>query len=99
MLKLHSSPPLAPAECGGDQPAEAPSQSRFRRAFLHRDEVSRHLWDAFAIRVAPATLAKLASTGGGPKFHKVGRTPIYPLDEVEAWARKRLGPLLSSSSD
>ncbi len=26
--------------------------------------------------VAPATLAKLASIGGGPAFHKASRTPL-----------------------
>lgn len=99
MLKTHNSPPLAPVDCGAAPPAEAAPARHRQRAFLQRDDVSRHLWDAWGMRVAPATLAKLASSGGGPKFHKVGRTPIYPLDEVNAWARKRLGPLLSSASD
>jgi hypothetical protein len=49
--------------------------------------------------VAPATLAKLACVGGGPQFHRAVRTPLYPREELDAWAAERLGKLKRSTSD
>jgi len=66
---------------------------------LRRDEASDYLRETYNIRYAPATLAKMVSTGGGPRYHKVNRSPLYPVAELDAWARKLLGPLHSSSSD
>jgi hypothetical protein len=51
------------------------------------------------LEVAPATLAKYAWEGGGPLFQKVGRVPLYPVEELDAWALKRLGRLRRSTSD
>src|SRR3954451_15563879 len=49
---------------------------------------------------APATLAKYASIGGGPRFlHDNGRIPLYPETALDEWARSRLSPLKSSTSD
>jgi hypothetical protein len=44
-------------------------------------------------------LAKLFSAGGGPPVRRVGRIPYYDVDELDAWARKQLGPLLTSTSN
>lgn len=38
---------------------------------LRREHASEYLDVVFGITVAPATLAKLACVGGGPRFHKV----------------------------
>ncbi len=66
---------------------------------LNRCEASDYLRDVYGIQLAPATLAKMITTGGGPRYFKANRSPLYPLDELDAWARRRLGPLRSSSSD
>lgn len=66
---------------------------------LVREEASAYLKQVYGIRRAPATLAKMASTGGGPRFHKINRSPLYPVAELDVWARKQLGPLRSSSAD
>jgi len=39
------------------------------------------------------------TTGGGPRYYKATRSPLYPTDELDAWAQRHLGPLRSSSSD
>lgn len=70
-----------------------------RKCNLRRDEASEYLRDTYNIRCAPATLAKMVSAGGGPRYHKVNRSPLYPVAELDIWARKQLGPLHSSSSD
>ena len=66
---------------------------------LRRWEASEYLELAHGLTIAPATLAKLASTGGGPSFHAVSRAPLYPTDELDAWAARRLGKLVSSTSE
>lgn len=66
---------------------------------LRRDEASAYLLQRYNIRCAPATLAKMVTTGGGPRYFKSNRSPLYPRDELDSWATRHLGPLRSSSSD
>ena len=48
--------------------------------------------------VAPATLAKLASIGGGPVFESFGRKPLYRPADLLMWVRaKSSGPRRSTS--
>jgi lysozyme family protein len=48
-------------------------------------------------RTAPATLAKLASMGGGPTFESFGRKPLYREADLLAWAQARTtGPRQST---
>jgi len=67
---------------------------------LRRSEAARYLRDVHGIPVQPATLAKwhCLRSDGPPAYH-AGRVPLYPLDELDAWAIRRLGPLRSSTSD
>ena len=70
-----------------------------RKPRLRRSEASRYLELAHGVKVAPATLAKLATVGGGPPYHKFGRWPLYPVPELDRYACERLGALVRSSSD
>jgi len=45
----------------------------------------------WGIERAPGTLAKLAVVGGGPRFRKAGRVPLYAPVDLDAWARELLG--------
>ena len=67
---------------------------------LRRTDAARYLRDVHGIPVQPATLAKwhCVSSDGPPAYH-AGRVPLYPRDELDAWAIRRLGPLRSSTSD
>ncbi len=65
---------------------------------LRRWIASRYLEEVHGLHVAPATLAKYATLGGGPCFHRVGRIPLYPVTELDRWAECRLGPLVASTS-
>ncbi|MBB5046153.1 hypothetical protein HNR60_000895 [Rhodopseudomonas rhenobacensis] len=65
---------------------------------LRREHASEYLDVVFGITIAPATLAKYVTIGGGPEFQKVNRTPLYPRHSLDAWAKKKLGPLIASSS-
>lgn len=66
---------------------------------MRRREASAYLLEMHGISLMPATLAKLAVVGGGPRFRTDGRFPLYELQELDAFAEARLGPLRSSTSD
>lgn len=66
---------------------------------LRRVEASAYLHEHHGIVRSPATLAKLAVIGGGPRFQKVGRTPLYPVEELDAYASRLISPLKASTSD
>jgi hypothetical protein len=64
---------------------------------LDRQQAAAFL-TANGYRTAPATLAKLASMGGGPVFASFGRKPLYREADLIAWAQARTtGPRRSTS--
>lgn len=65
---------------------------------LSRAEASQYLFEKHQIQLKPATLAKMAVVGGGPEFQIDGRRPLYPIDRLDAYAAKRLSPLVSTTS-
>jgi len=75
--------------------------SALRKPRLRRWEASEYLLLAHGITVAPSTLAKYVSVGGGPKYQKFNSngTPLYPKEELDLWARERLGEPIRHSSD
>ena len=48
--------------------------------------------------VSPATLATKATRGGGPPFQKFGPRPLYRWGDAIQWARTKLGPVVTSTS-
>ncbi len=65
--------------------------------YLSRKEASTFL-SALGLFIAPSTLAKLASVGGGPVFRRFGRQVKYLPSDLIAWAETRLsGPVRSTS--
>jgi hypothetical protein len=84
-------------DTGGNSAPELPKHLQKPR--LRRWEASEYMAFAHGLTIAPATLAKLASIGGGPGFHRVGRIPLYPRDELDRWATEKLGRMLMSTSE
>jgi len=39
---------------------------------------------------SPSWLAKLAAIGGGPRFHKIGRFPVYTRADLDLWIEGRI---------
>ncbi len=66
---------------------------------LRRTEASEYLKEIWGIDRAPSTLAKLATLGGGPRFRRANRIPLYPPEFLDEWARSILSPPLNSTSD
>lgn len=65
---------------------------------LRRWEAAQYLMRQHGIGIAPSTLAKYATVGGGPRFQKAGRIPLYPVDELNLWAAEKLGAVVGSTS-
>lgn len=70
-----------------------------RKPRLRRWEAADYLRLVHGIEVAPATLAKWASVGGGPAYQKVNRTPLYPTTELDAWAAGKLSDPVRNTSE
>jgi hypothetical protein len=66
--------------------------------YLRRHDAADYLKRKYGFG-ARATLAKLATVGGGPKFRKFGRITLYTEEMLDAWAEARMGPPQSSTSD
>jgi hypothetical protein len=49
--------------------------------------------------ISAATLATLASRGGGPVYRHFGTRVVYRLSDLIAWAESRLGPVIKSTSE
>lgn len=69
------------------------------RPRLRRADVPAYMAQTHGIDIAVATLAKLASIGGGPSMEYIGRTPLYAKASLDAWARQRLGTPVNSTSE
>jgi hypothetical protein len=81
--------PPGPASQGWSRPQAAAAPPSRREPLPAR---------AWGLQRAPATLAKLAVTGGGPGFHKAGRWPLYDPDDLDEWASRLIGKALVSTS-
>lgn len=66
---------------------------------LCRTEASAYLLSRWGIRRSPRTLAKYAVTGGGPRFRKAGRTPLYSVRDLDTFAVGSLSKLVASTSE
>ncbi len=74
-----------------------PNASKLRR--MRRSEASAYLYDKWGITRTPGTLAKLASTGGGPVLEYDGRIPLHTPEALDNWARAQLSPPVASTSE
>jgi hypothetical protein len=75
------------------------STPRKSERLRRRSAAAEYIRSTWGIPCAPRFLAKLAVIGGGPPFRRAGRTPLYPEDGLDDWARRRLGPRVRSTSE
>lgn len=64
---------------------------------LPRSEAAR-LLQSFGLRTTAASLATMATRGGGPPYFKIGKLCMYRLSDLEMWIAKRCTGLLDSTS-
>jgi len=67
--------------------------------YLRRKQAARYLNDDWGVPTAASTLAKKAVVGGGPAFHSAGRIPLYSVEELDRYAKAKLGKPRKSTSD
>jgi hypothetical protein len=67
---------------------------RFRRT-----EASVYLWEKHGIKRAPATLAKDAVKGGGPKMTYVFGLPLYTADHLDEYAKEGISAPVRSTAE
>jgi hypothetical protein len=67
-------------------------------SLLRRRECAAAL-TAMGFPISPATLASLATRGGGPPFRRFSRYVIYRWDEVLEWAQGRTTKAVGSTSE
>jgi hypothetical protein len=79
-----------------DHAPQTPAPVRPR--LLSRREASGYLLEAHGLTCAAATLAKYASTGGGPVYRRFGHQVVYAPADLDAWASTRVsGPVATAS--
>ncbi|MEH2566084.1 hypothetical protein [Bradyrhizobium sp. AZCC 2289] len=67
--------------------------------FLRRRLAAKYLSEDWGLPTAASTLAKKAVVGGGPAFHSAGRIPLYDREELDRYAKAKLGKPRKSTSD
>ncbi|MGO9055929.1 MAG: hypothetical protein ACLQU2_00860 [Candidatus Binataceae bacterium] len=65
---------------------------------LRRAEAARYVQDGRGYPCSPKTLAKYAVVGGGPRFRKAGRFPLYDPNDLDDWINDKLSDLVTSTS-
>jgi hypothetical protein len=69
------------------------------RRLLRRSEAARYVEDEWGYPCSPRTLAKKACIGGGPRFRKAGRIPLYEPPDLDDWVRGLLTRRVGSTSE
>jgi hypothetical protein len=67
--------------------------------YTTRRFAAKYMRETFGIRCSEKWLAKLAVTGGGPRYWKDGRAVLYRRDALDAWVARRVSGPWTSSSD
>jgi hypothetical protein len=68
--------------------------------YLRRDDAAAYVRQKHKINCTAGYLAKLASAGGGPVFHRLdNRWVHYTEDDLDAWALSRISGPLRKASD
>jgi hypothetical protein len=75
-------------------------QERAHRGRNHRRrEAAAYVREKYNVPCTEATLATIASRGGGPCFSLFGRTPIYSETDLDSWVEARMGSPVRSTSE
>jgi hypothetical protein len=64
-----------------------------------RREAAAYIRGKHNVPCTEATLATLASRGGGPSFYLFGRIPIYTDQGLDSWVKERMGEPVRSTSE
>jgi len=65
---------------------------------LRRYEASKYLFEKHGINRTVGTLAKLATVGNGPAFHKCNKVVLYSRHDLDSWAQAIRSATVTSTS-
>lgn len=65
---------------------------------MRRSKAGEYLQEKYGFGTA-GTLAKLAVVGGGPRFCKIGKFPVYTAEDLDAWVQSKISKPVSSTSE
>jgi len=65
----------------------------------NREDAARYVREKYARPCSTNLLDKMAVTGLGPEFRKVGRFVVYEESALDAWALPQIGPPQRSTSE
>jgi hypothetical protein len=65
----------------------------------NREDAARYIREKYARPCSTNLLDKLAVSGLGPEFRKVGRFVVYEETALDAWALPQIGPPQRSTSE
>lgn len=71
----------------------------FPSVFLSRRLAAKYVRENYGLRCSEKWMAKLAVTGGGPRYFKDGRAVVYRRDFLDSWVMQRISGPCTSSSD
>lgn len=66
--------------------------------YLRRKQAGEYLKSQYGFG-SEKSLAKLATVGGGPLFHKAANAAIYRPEDLDSWALAKIGKAQRSTSD
>jgi hypothetical protein len=92
LLKVFMKPSYAPgqsAATGGEQ----------MQKLLKRKEVPDYLEQTHGVRYSTSTLGRLACSGDGPTFRRIGRHTFYAAADLDLWIESKTSPPLQRTSD
>jgi hypothetical protein len=67
-------------------------------SYLRRNQAAAYITERYFPN-SSKTLAKLAVIGGGPRYRKAGRIPIYERPDLDAWAKAKLSRPITTTSE
>jgi hypothetical protein len=74
-------------------------QVRAVAKYLRRDQAAQYIRSQYGFPCSTALLHKLASLGGGPKYRRAKRVPLYAREDLDAWANARISGPMTKASD
>ena len=66
--------------------------------YLRRNQAAAYLVERYGV-YKTETLTRYASVGGGPKFRRIGRFPVYTAADLDEWAAARISPVVESTAE
>jgi len=68
------------------------------KTYLRRDKAAAYLQERYGIGSYDA-LARYVVLGGGPRYQKFGKYPLYTPEDLDDWAQSRMSAPVSSSAE